>query len=71
MLVIFVVGAPLAERYVESAGLSAFDPAQVADDLQRGALLRDVQMMVQGQYSGTPAPELEAGAQSLRVGTEL
>ena len=54
MLVVFVVGAPLAERYIESAGLSSFDPALIADNLQRGALLRDVQMLVLGQYSGTP-----------------
>jgi phosphate transport system permease protein len=62
MLAIFAVGAPLADRYVESAGLSAFDPALVADEMQRGALLRDVQSLAAGQYSGTPTPELEAGA---------
>jgi phosphate transport system permease protein len=64
MLAIFVIGAPLAERYVESAGLAAFDPSLVADDLQRGALLRDVQTLAAGQYSGTPSPELDAGAKA-------
>jgi phosphate transport system permease protein len=64
MLVIFLVGAPLAERYVESAGLSTFDATLLGDDLQRGALLRDVQLLVQGQYTGTPAPELEAAGKA-------
>jgi phosphate transport system permease protein len=62
MLAVYAVGAPLAARYVESAGLSAFDPALIADEMQRGALLRDVQSLAAGQYSGTPTPELEAGA---------
>lgn len=64
MLAIFVVGAPLADRYVESSGLSTYDPALIADDLQRGAVLRDVQIMAAGQYSGTPTPQLEAGAKA-------
>lgn len=71
MLAIFVVGAPLAERYVESAGLSAYDPALIADDLQRGAVLRDVQMMAAGQYSGTPTPELAAGAKAYSAAQSL
>jgi phosphate transport system permease protein len=62
MLAVYAVGAPLAARYVESAGLSAFDPALIADEMQRGALLRDVQSLAAGQYSGTPTPELETGA---------
>jgi phosphate transport system permease protein len=64
MMAILVVGAPLAAMYTKSAGLSAFDPSLVADELQRGALLRDVQMLAAGQYVGTPSPELEAGAKS-------
>jgi phosphate transport system permease protein len=64
MLAIFVVGAPLAERYVEATALSGFPPDVVADDLQRSALLRDVQMLAAGQYSGTPSPELDIAAKA-------
>jgi phosphate transport system permease protein len=64
MIAIIVIGAPLAALYAESAGLSAFDPLLLADELKRGALLRDVEMLAAGQYAGTPTPELETGAKA-------
>ncbi|UXN64250.1 phosphate ABC transporter permease subunit PstC [Phyllobacterium sp. A18/5-2] len=62
MLLIFAVGAPLAERYVEATALKGFDPATVSEGLGRSAILRDIQSVLAGNYSGTAAPELTAGA---------
>jgi phosphate transport system permease protein len=64
MVAILAVGAPLAAMYTKSAGLSVFDPLLVADELKRGALLRDLEMLAAGQYAGTPTPELDAGAKA-------
>jgi phosphate transport system permease protein len=65
MLAVIAIGSPLAGRYVETAALSGFDAAAIADPLQRATALRDVQNLIAGQYSGTPSPELDASARAL------
>ena len=62
MMVIFIIGAPLGSRYIESQALGAFDPSAVADQLQRDAALRDVQNLVAGFYQGEPSEQLKAAA---------
>ena len=43
MLLIFAIGVPVADRIVECAGAIAHSiPRSLADDLQRGAALRDI-----------------------------
>jgi phosphate transport system permease protein len=65
MLVLYAIAAPVASSYIVSSALSHFDPALVADPLQRGALMRDANTLAAGQYAGTPAPELQAAANAL------
>ena len=62
MMAIFVVGAPLASHYVESQGLSAFDPSAIAEQLQRDAALRDIQSVIAGNYQGEASEQLRNGA---------
>jgi phosphate transport system permease protein len=62
MLLAFTIGAPLLGRLANLAALSSFPPEVAADELRRGATLRDVVNLVAGQYSGTPSRELRAAA---------
>lgn len=62
MMVIYVVGAPLASHYIESQGLSAFDPSEVAEQLHRDAALRDIHNLIAGIYQGEPSDKLKAAA---------
>jgi phosphate transport system permease protein len=65
MLLLYAILAPMTASYVDSSALLRFDPALVADPLQRGALLRDTYAVAAGQYAGTPTPELQAAANTL------
>jgi phosphate transport system permease protein len=65
MLAIVAVGVPLAEWLVVRAALSGFDPAILADALQRSSLLRDIEMIAAGQYQGEVAPNMRAAADAL------
>jgi phosphate transport system permease protein len=62
MLALFVIGVPVGNWIVESQALGALDPSLVANDLQRSAALRDIQAIIAGRYSGTPAHDLKAAA---------
>ncbi len=62
MLLIFIVGAPLAERYIEARAFSGLDPATISDELGRSAVLRDIQSVIAGNYAGTATPELTTAA---------
>ena len=42
MFVLLAVGLPIANRFVVSQTLQAYDPAIMNDDLKRGAVLRDI-----------------------------
>lgn len=64
MLLIFAVGAPLAERYVEAKALGGLDPATISDSLGRSAALRDIHSINAGTYAGTASPELASAASS-------
>lgn len=62
MLVIYVIGAPLLQRLLESGALSYFPPELAQDPLKRGAAMRDIQNLAAGQFSGTPSAELMTAA---------
>jgi phosphate transport system permease protein len=71
MMAIYVVCAPLAEHYVVSRTLGAFDPAAVGEPLQRDAALRDVQNLAAGLYQGEPNDMLKAGAAAYASASSL
>jgi phosphate transport system permease protein len=62
MLLVFFVGRPLADYIVTTQALTAFDPAIFTDDLRRGAVLRDIVALANGQYSGDASPSLRSAA---------
>src|SRR5262245_29050598 len=62
MMAIYVIGAPLASHYVETQGLSAFDPSAVNEQLQRDAALRDIQNLIAGTYQGEASTQLRSAA---------
>jgi phosphate transport system permease protein len=62
MLALFVIGVPVGTWIVESQALGVLDPSLVANDLQRSAALRDIQAIIAGRYSGTPAHDLKRAA---------
>lgn len=71
MMVIFVVGAPLASHYVVSQGLGVFDPSEVAEQLHRDAALRDIQNLIAGLYQGEPSDKLKAAAAAYSAASSL
>ena len=62
MLLVFLVGRPLASYIVTTQALTAFDPAILTDDLRRGAVLRDIVSLANGQYSGDVSPSMRIAA---------
>jgi phosphate transport system permease protein len=64
MLLVFTVGAPVAGRLANSAALSHFPPDLMADELRRGATLREVINVAVGQHSGAVPPALKEAADS-------
>lgn len=62
MLLVFVVGRPFGDYIVNTQALTAFDPAILKDDLRRGAVLRDIISLANGQYSGDVSSSLRAAA---------
>jgi len=64
MLAVFVIGRPLANYVVDTQALTTFDPAILNDDLRRGAVLRDIVSMANGQFAGDPSPSLRAAAEA-------
>lgn len=71
MMIVYVIGAPLASRYIVSQGLGAFDPAAVAEELQRDAALRDIQNLIAGLYQGEPSEQLKAAAAAYSSASSL
>ena len=65
MLAIVAIGTPLAAAYVQSSALSGYDPAVIADVLQRSTILRDIEAIAAGQFTGTLTPLLEQAAATL------
>jgi phosphate transport system permease protein len=62
MILVFFNGAPLGAHYARSEALALFPPDVVADELQRGALLRDIVSLSAGQFAGEPTAELRQAA---------
>lgn len=66
MLLIYVVGVPLLEKFAQAQALSFFGAETASDTLHRGATLRDIHNLVAGQYSGTPSDSLVEAARSMK-----
>jgi phosphate transport system permease protein len=62
MLLILVVGIPVANHVVDVQALTALDPALLDDSLRRGAALREILQVVAGQHSGEVTPALKRAA---------
>ena len=58
MVLIFAIGVPLAEHLVEAQTIAAYDPAIGDDGLKRSAIMRDVQSVIDGKFSGQPTVAL-------------
>ncbi|MFA5899236.1 MAG: phosphate ABC transporter permease subunit PstC [Hyphomicrobium sp.] len=65
MLLIYLVGVTLLDRFAEAQALSFFGPEAASDALHRGATLRDIYNLAAGQYSGTASDALIEAARSL------
>ncbi len=66
MLLAFAIGAPLLDHYANSVALGAFPSDIAANELLRGATLRDIYNLAAGQHSGTASPELVKAAETLK-----
>lgn len=64
MLLVFIVGVPLVGWLANAAALPHFPPDVAADELRRGAALREVLNVVSGQHSGAVSPALKDAADS-------
>ena len=62
MFVLLAVCLPIANQFVVSQTLQAYDPAIMNDDLKRGAVLRDIVAASQGRYAGEPTLALRRAA---------
>ncbi|MGN7773964.1 phosphate ABC transporter permease subunit PstC [Phyllobacterium sp. 22552] len=71
MLLVYVLGAPLANRYVEAQALAGIDPATIADGLGRSAVFRDIHSILAGTYAGTASPELANAASAYSSAVSL
>jgi phosphate transport system permease protein len=63
MLLALAVGSALSNYLVDSKALTAFDPAILSDDLRRGAVLRDIVALAEGQFSGERTEALQRAAE--------
>jgi phosphate transport system permease protein len=64
VLLLFIIAVPVADRIVETQSLTAFDPSVVNDPLRRGAVLRDIEAVAYGNFSGDPSPALRRAAET-------
>jgi phosphate transport system permease protein len=62
MLLAFAAGSALSSYLVETKALTAFDPAILNDELRRGAVLRDIISLAEGQFSGEKTEALQRAA---------
>src|SRR5262245_63950108 len=64
MLLIYAVGTPLTEWLARTSALTVLPGDIAADDLKRGAALRDISSIAAGRQSmGTATPILQEAAQ--------
>ena len=63
MLLVLVVGLPIADRAIVTQALQTLDPALLSDDLRRGAALRDIVSVASSRYSGEPTLALRQAAE--------
>ena len=64
MLMIFVIGVPVANYITETQTLHAYDPQIASDQLRRGAVLREIIAVAEGRYSGEPTAALRRAAET-------
>jgi phosphate transport system permease protein len=64
MLLIFAVGAPLIGKQAVSSAMALLPPAITADELQRGAALRDIINLATGHHSGEAPAALKSAAET-------
>jgi phosphate transport system permease protein len=62
MILVFVLGMPIANYVTEIQALHAYDPQVASDELKRGAVLRDIVSIANGRYSGEPTEALRRAA---------
>jgi phosphate transport system permease protein len=62
MLLIYLVGAPLVGWLAETRAIGQLPAALTADDLQRGAAMRDIVNLAAGQHTGVASAELQSAA---------
>ena len=62
MVLVFVLGMPIANYFTETQALHAYDPQIASDQLRRGAVLRDIIAVANGRYSGQPTEALRRAA---------
>jgi phosphate transport system permease protein len=62
MLALFAIGVPVANRIVEAQAVAVLDPAIGADDLKRGAALRDIHDIISGRLA-PPSENLKRAAE--------
>src|SRR5262245_3369609 len=62
MLVAFAFVAPIIGRLANAAALAGFPAEVAADELRRGATLREVMNVAAGQHSSTVSPQLRQAA---------
>lgn len=65
MALLYVIGMPVGQRMAESQAITAVDPGAL-DDLKRGAILRDIEAVLAGRYSGDPGEALRRAAEIYR-----
>lgn len=63
MLLALAIGSALSSYLVDNKALTAFDPAILNDELRRGAALRDIVALAEGQFSGEKTAELQRAAE--------
>jgi phosphate transport system permease protein len=69
MLALLIVWSPIAPRIIDSVALGALPTElQPADELRRGAVLRDIERLAQGRYPETPPPGLREAADAYASG---
>ncbi|CAN5429390.1 phosphate ABC transporter permease subunit PstC [soil metagenome] len=65
LLALYIVATPLVAAYAQHAALVQIDPAIVADELRRSAVMRDIEALTAGTFTGEVTPQLTAAADAL------
>jgi phosphate transport system permease protein len=64
MIAVFAIGIPVADRIVNAQAIASYDPGFTGDELQRAAVLRDINAVATKTYSGQPTPQLQRAAET-------